>query len=192
MHPNPRIPEADPVLRAIREAVILNAETGKLTWRERPLAHFDSAETHVAWNATWPGTPAFASVTSKGYLVGSITVNSKVHQLKGHRVVWALTFGAWPRYWLDHINGVRSDNRIANLREATPAQNVRNCALDHRNTTGCAGVSFNKRRNTYEARLQSNGVRVYLGEYRELEAAVAARRTAERQAGLNGSYGRAA
>lgn len=56
-------------------------------------------------------------------------------------MAWAFTSGDWPALHIDHINGVKSDNRIANLREATPTQNNANLISNARNTTGFKGVS---------------------------------------------------
>ena len=47
-------------------------------------------------------------------------------KLCAHRAVWAVAHGRWPDpdKVIDHINGDRKDNRIANLREITQAENI--------------------------------------------------------------------
>jgi hypothetical protein len=42
-----------------------------------------------------------------------------------HRLIWLHVHACWPTYWIDHINGVRDDNRLANLRDVPPAWNQR-------------------------------------------------------------------
>src|ERR1700731_2752322 len=51
------------------------------------------------------------------------------HYYLAHRLAWLLTHGVWPRDEIDHINRVRDDNRLANLREASHSQNHANCGL---------------------------------------------------------------
>lgn len=48
------------------------------------------------------------------------------HKFKVHQLVWLWHTGQLPTMFIDHINGVRDDNRIENLREATPSQNLHN------------------------------------------------------------------
>lgn len=80
----------------------------------------------------------------------------------------------------DHRNGDRLDNRRSNLRSATPTQNQQNRGIDKRNTSGCRGVCPAKR-GRWRARIVVNGQEIALGEFREKEAAFAARIKAEQQ-----------
>lgn len=57
---------------------------------------------------------------------GYFTVGFQGKQFMAHRIIWALHHGRQPNGLIDHINGQRWDNRIENLREATPAQNAWN------------------------------------------------------------------
>jgi hypothetical protein len=60
------------------------------------------------------------SVCPDGYRL--IKVDGKSY--KAHRLAWLMTHGEWPAEQIDHINGVRTDNRIVNLREASKKQNL--------------------------------------------------------------------
>ena len=57
-----------------------------------------------------------------------------------HRLAWFYMTGAWPERHIDHINRDVTDNRWANLREATSGQN--NANMKAKNPTGLKGVHF--------------------------------------------------
>jgi hypothetical protein len=84
-------------------------------------------------------------------------------------MVWAMTYGEWPDE-LDHINGIKHDNRIANLRQATPKENAFNRGAHKNNTSGYKGVCFYKKNGKYQATV--NGI--YLGRFDTPELAHAA------------------
>ncbi len=68
------------------------------------------------------GTKASQSVNSQGYR--QIMIDQQ--HFKAHRLVWFYVYGVWPEADIDHINGVRSDNRIINLRALSRSDNVMN------------------------------------------------------------------
>lgn len=107
-----------------------------------------------------------------------------------HRVAWALHYGTWPDGWMDHINGIRTDNRILNLRVVDPSENSRNSALSSLNKTGVPGVFYGARTNRWKAYINVNRRRVELGSHSTLESAVSARRAAEREFGFHPNHGR--
>jgi hypothetical protein len=94
---------------------------------------------------------------------------------KAHRIVWAMTYGYWPGHQIDHINGVRNDNRLCNLREATVAQNQQNQRASPRNASGYPGVSWHKRIGKWEAHITVDGRRHHLGLFDTAREAYAAR-----------------
>lgn len=78
----------------------------------------------------------------------------------------------------DHINGNRIDNRKSNLRLATPSQNTINSSLYTNNTSGFKGVSWWNSANSYTARIQVNGKRLFLGYFKSVDDAARAYREA--------------
>lgn len=83
---------------------------------------------------------------------------------KAHHLAWLFTYGSIPiGYQIDHINGDRSDNRISNLRLATPSENSRNAKLRRDSTTGVKGVSYHKATGKWQASLRVNGKSKHLG-----------------------------
>lgn len=93
---------------------------------------------------------------------------------KVHRIIWLYMTGEWPKAFIDHVNGDGLDNRWANLREATIAENAKNRRLNRNNTSGFKGVSFAKRANKYTAQVTANRKRVCLGFFDTPEDAYAA------------------
>lgn len=91
-------------------------------------------------------------------------------QYQEHRLAWLLIYGVYPNVQVDHINGIKSDNRISNLREATASENRQNLTKVV-SKTGLLGVTFNKACNKWQAAIKLNGVSKYLGLYEDAESA---------------------
>ncbi len=86
-----------------------------------------------------------------------------------HRIIWLLHYKVWPRRHIDHINGIKTDNRIENLREVTHRQNMRNAK---RHVKGkIAGYSWSNSKKRFRASIFVNGSSVHLGYYRTEEEA---------------------
>lgn len=96
---------------------------------------------------------------------GYISIGVSGKKMRAHRVAWFKTYGYWPKFEVDHINGNRSDNRIANLREATRRQNGRNCAKPVTNKSGVKGVCWDANRNKWLAQIKFNGRPVHIGRF---------------------------
>jgi len=88
-----------------------------------------------------------------------------------HRLAFLYVYGRWPSGHLDHINGDTSDNRIDNLRECTPWENLQNRAASRKSTTGLLGVSFHKLRQKWRATIGLQGRQVHLGLFTSKEEA---------------------
>lgn len=88
-----------------------------------------------------------------------------------HRLAWFYMHGVWPRRQIDHVNGIRDDNRAKNLREASPQQNNFNQKTPVTNTSGYKGVSWNKRDQNWEASIQINRKHIHLGRFSTPESA---------------------
>lgn len=106
-----------------------------------------------------------------------ISINGK--RYKAHRLVWLYVHGVWPSAEIDHINRVRTDNRIENLREASHAENMRNLSKAKNNTSGHVGVHWDKRRQKWVAYIKHERRRIHLGYYTHKEDAIAARKAGE-------------
>tara|TARA_R110000744_G_C18998630_1_gene521499 strand:+ start:50 stop:511 length:462 start_codon:yes stop_codon:yes gene_type:complete len=115
------------------------------------------------------GKEALKSVNTMGYFHGRFDGEFKM----AHQVAWRLHYGVWAKS-LDHINGDIKDNRIVNLREASPSLNNKNSALRKDNKSGQAGVS-EVGEGKWRAKIVVDGVTKYLGTYPSLPEAVEVR-----------------
>jgi hypothetical protein len=96
------------------------------------------------------------------------------------RLAWFYTTGAWPKDQIDHIDGNKSNNRFANLREATPSQNTQNQRRAMRtNKLGILGVIL--ARGKFRAQIWFDGKNKFLGYFATAEAAHAAYLAAKRK-----------
>lgn len=132
--------------------------------RARELLRYDPNTGHLSWKeqrrgAIPPGQPI--RTLSHGYVVVCVDYQ----RCLAHRLIWLMVHGRWPERQIDHINGNRSDNRIANLREATALQNLRNSAKRKNNTSGYKGVSFEKRTKKWIARIKLDAKRLHIGSF---------------------------
>lgn len=146
----------------------------------RLLFSYDPESGEIHWIAKGKGKikkKAAGTITNSGYI--GICIGPK--RFFAHRIAWALHYGEWPKDQIDHINGIRSDNRICNLREATNSQNGKNLKLSKANTSGFKGVSFEKFTGKWKASIKFDGKTINLGRFAEIKDAVHVRRLAEKK-----------
>ena len=115
-----------------------------------------------------------------GYLV--ITIKAKTYKV--HRIVWMLHTGKIiPKQMeIDHINGIRNDNRIVNLRLVTRTENSTNASKRKDNKSGVTGVTWTNRTNKWRARITVNKKEIELGSFTHLNDAIKVRKQAEKSA----------
>lgn len=121
-----------------------------------------SPETGVLQRIERDGKRYSGNLDDKGYIVLYL---GKVRFL-AHRIAWALMTGNWPDSPLDHIDGNRANNKWANLRKATPSQNMRNSATKrtvHNLPRGV--VPVRQKTPSFRARIQVNKRNIDLGVY---------------------------
>jgi hypothetical protein len=132
---------------------------------------------------TWVISPArnvrvgavAGSLRKDGYR--HIKIDGKLHL--AHRIAWFFVHGNWPVNQIDHINGIKDDNRISNLRLATSAENHQNRGKQRNNTSGYTGVNWDKPAGKWRAEIIVNGKLTYLGVFSDKEEAKQVREDAK-------------
>ena len=128
----------------LKELFAYDPETGLLT-------------RNVAVGSVRAGTVTAGSTDQYGYK--KIDVDKCTYLV--HRLVWFYMTEKWPDHQIDHLDHDRSNNRWANLREATVAQNNQNAKLSRANTSGIKGVNWCKASQKWRAEVKHNGERTY-------------------------------
>lgn len=100
-----------------------------------------------------------------------------------HRLIWCWVHGYYPSQHLDHINHIRDDNRIINLREVTISENARNRRTGDTRTKE-RGIWYCRRRRRYIAEIKLYGKKVYQATFEDPDEAVEMRKQKEIELGL--------
>jgi len=156
-------------------------DTGVVTWKHRPLHHFNRLCTHTTFNKTFAGKIA-GYTNSKGYW--KVKLNNAPYYL--HRIVWKIVYGLDPENQIDHVDLHKENLILANLRDATHSENQWNRTAYTGNKTGFKGVSFHTQDKNYVATIQVNGSQQRLGSFGTKELAHAAYRKAANE--LHGEF----
>lgn len=143
----------------IREGVNMELTLGRL----KELLDYDPDTGIFTWKV-WRGGSAVA-----GSVAGNIDSHGhrqiKIDQIRymAHRLAWLYFYGQLPNEEIDHINTIKNDNRINNLRMATHSQNMMHRGKNNNNTSGYKGVFWLKCASKWMAIIRVNRKRIYLG-----------------------------
>lgn len=152
--------------KRLRELFLYDAETGIFT-RRVSVGRHGRHKAHVV-----AGTRQ-----NHGYVV--MCVDGRRYM--AHRLAWLYMYGEWPSCDIDHLNGVRNDNRLANLRLATRAQNMQNVRHHKHNTSGYKGVSWMPSRRKWRAYIFVDYKQRHIGLYDTPQEAHVARKKEEQK-----------
>lgn len=156
-----------------RELLDYNPETGVVRWRAP-----SAPQSQITVGAE-------AGCVNRAIGYRYISINDRRYLT--HRLAFLIMVGRWPHDEIDHINGVKDDNRWSNLRETGRVGNNRNRCLSSNNTSGHMGVHWDQSRGKWCA--QINGK--HLGRFKNLADAAAARKAADVEYGYHANHGRA-
>lgn len=141
-------------LQKLKESIHYDRETGQLTWIKR------RSGIHV-------GQVAGSLDKSTGY----IKIKFDGVHYKAHRLIWFYEHGEMPNDCIDHINQIKTDNRISNLRLATKKQNKENSPIYKNNKSGFRGISWVEPSKKWRAAVSHNKKVIYLGLYDDINEA---------------------
>jgi hypothetical protein len=147
-----------------------------------------------------PATGIFTRIKNhpkRKYIAGSVTgvprpdgyvqimIDGKI--FLAHRLAWLYVHGVMPEHYVDHINGIKNDNRIENLRDVKQSVNLQNQKRAKRNrvSSSMLGVSFNNKGKSkdrpYRARIVVDHKEIHLGTFSQEQEAHDAYLVAKRQ-----------
>ena len=149
--------------------------------RLQELLHYDP-ETGIFTNLKSRGRVKIGSVAGSKNPNGYIYIAIDSKKYRAHRLAWLYVHGNFPEKCLDHINEVKDDNRIVNLRLATNLENHQNQSSPRtNNTSGFNGVGWHKFSGKWLARIMANGKHKHLGYFDTAEEASAVYLAAKRK-----------
>ena len=162
--------EIQSLRRAAMEDFVVDFSTGTLTRR-------------TPRSGVTVGAPA-GRINGRGY----VQVGLHGRYYLAHRLIWLLFYGTLPET-IDHINGIRHDNRIANLRDVSLQENLKNKVRYSNNSSGTTGVRWVKADQCWRAEIRDNGKLINLGRFKALHDAISAREKAEQDLGFHKNHG---
>lgn len=175
-----------PPVGYLRQRLFYEPETGKLYWRLRD-------DGPVWWNGKFAGREA-GSLGVLGYrLVGLESYDGAGGRHKlwpAHRIVWAIVHGEDPPADIDHINHIRDDNRIENLRLTDRSTNCQNGSMRTTNKSGVMGVYWLAVRQKWVATIRVGSKTIFLKQSSDLAVVTAARKAAEIKYGYHENHGK--
>lgn len=141
------------------------------------ILYYDPLTGIFRWKIKSNTTINVGDIAGATHCGGYITIGLLSKRYLAHRLAWLYMTGNHPKEQIDHINGIRSDNRFCNLREATNLQNSRNKGILSFNKSGYTGVRYKKDKNKYVAYITIDKVQIFIGYYKTAELANEARTT---------------
>jgi len=157
----------EPTQELLKQLLCYDPETGVFIWHERSLNTFKTIGAGKIWNSRFSEKQAGGICKLTGYVFIGI---NKI-QYRAHRLAWLYEYGYLPLVEMDHINMIRHDNRICNLREASHGENNQNKRKLRNNTSGYKGVCWDKQAKKWKAQIGKDNKIHGLGHFNDIKHA---------------------
>tara|TARA_R110001632_G_scaffold198688_1_gene321028 strand:- start:359 stop:895 length:537 start_codon:yes stop_codon:yes gene_type:complete len=172
-------------IKKLNDFLAYDSKTGLVTWKEVQSKWFKTNRDCMAFNTRWSGKIA-GGKREHGY----IAIGYEGKRPYAHSIAWCLYHGKNPEHQIDHVNGIRDDNRILNLRDVNQRSNAKNVKIHKTNTSGVCGVSQIQDSKRWRAYITVNGKQLWLGSFEDYEEACKARKEAEKKYDFHKNHGR--
>ena len=149
-----------------------NETKGEFTWIKRP-----NKNIHLHTRAGTKNSAGYRTITLFG------------KRYPEHRLAWFYVHGEMPKHEIDHINQIRDDNRISNLRQVTRSENQRNKTRKDSRVDEI-GIWWCRRRKRYIAEISLNGKKVYQKSFTDIDEAISARKAKALELGFHENHGK--
>lgn len=137
------------------------------------------------WKVSTNGRIKIGSVAGSLENNGYVRLSISGTRYLAHRLAMVYVNGECGKF-VDHIDGNRKNNKIANLRCVTKTENCQNRKKSKVNTSGVTGVSLNKKNGRWRADIGHKGDLLHIGSFVKFNDAVVARKEAEKELGYCG------
>ena len=162
-----------------------------LTYQDvKDLVEYNPVTGEIKWQSSGRGRKLDRAVGNINKQLGYFEVRINGHRTYGHRLAWLLTYGEMPKGQIDHVNGIRHDNRLVNLRVVDNQENHKNMKKHKGNRSGVTGVYWSKKAKKWQSYICVGGKQIYPGVYEYLVDAETARKEAEIEYGFHKNHGR--
>lgn len=166
----------------LKELISYDPHSGLITQRPRTEVDIPRLSRLKSWNTRYAGKVCSCISKSNGYIV--VRFSGSLHL--AHRLAFLYVYGFIPEQ-VDHINGNKTDNRIANLRASSPSHNSTNLKILKNNTSGYHGVYKNK--SSYYVQIWKSGKCISGGSFKNIGDAIKKRKKMERELGFTSEHG---